>query len=266
MARTKRKPGDRASRGPLPKPGSAASMKSLGRAFSKKFTIDDDELDYKMTDLNLKLPRYKEDFDHVFYQIGFIGFLKDLEQLNKNTILPLDVAAAKWKEVIEPIHAEWRFDHICAAENRDRLTQALLSANEENYEAYRMSTLGDENQKAQAAEGDTKAQHMASLENKGETSSTRKPRKRSSRRANKKLKEHGGLGLGTTLTQYSGVQKNSKKARGGLREVEVRKDPIASRLRSKATAPELPPLENDPLLQGVSMPVPSSSVDIAMEL
>ncbi|PVH89903.1 hypothetical protein DL98DRAFT_565150 [Cadophora sp. DSE1049] len=249
-----------------PKPGGRASMKTLERAFSKKFTIDDDELDYKMSAWNLKLPRYKEDFEHVFFQIGFIGFLKDLEQLNKNLILPLHVAAAKWKDVIEAKHAVWKADDICDAEKRDRLTQALLSANEENYEAYRMSTLGDENRRAQAEDREAKAQRMASLAKNGETSSTKKQRKRASKRANKKLKEQGGIVLGRTLTQHSGIQKSFKKARTGNREIEIQKDPIASRLRSKVAAPELPPLENEPLFGGVPVPVPSVSVDISMEL
>ncbi|KAK0124280.1 hypothetical protein ONS95_009252 [Cadophora gregata] len=194
----------------------------------------------KISVRSLKMPHYKEDFEHIFAQIGFAGFLKDLERLNQNLASPLNTAAIKWKKLIELKHAEWKADDICDAERRDRLTQALLSANE-NIEAY------------------------MDCEERGKGHfGTKMRRKRATRREKKKLREDGGTAMGTTLTQRSGEQKNFKNAKIKKKKVVVQKDSIASRLRSKVDAPELPPIEQDPLFRALSLH--TGGQDVTMEL
>ena len=96
--------------------------------------------------------------------------------------------------------------------------------------------------------------------------STKKRNDRASKRAKKKATQQGGAGSGPALTRNSGVRKNTRRSKDGEGEVVVQKDPIASRLRSKIAAPDLPPLEHDPLLRGTIVPVPSTGTDIEMEL
>ena len=107
----------------------------------------------------MKVPQYKEDFEHIFSKIGFVGFLRKLKFLNRNLNLTLDIAVTKWKEIVEAKHAEWKCEDISDAQKSDMLAQALpsvrvsryrtcsseltdaLQANEENSEIYRaMST------------------------------------------------------------------------------------------------------------------------------
>ncbi|KAK0129865.1 hypothetical protein ONS96_000413 [Cadophora gregata f. sp. sojae] len=89
-------------------------------------------------------------------------------------------------------------------------------------------------------------------------------RKRATRREKKKLREDGGTAMGTTLTQRSGEQKNFKNAKIKKKKVVVQKDSIASRLRSKVDAPELPPIEQDPLFRALSLH--TGGQDVTMEL
>ncbi|KAG4426376.1 hypothetical protein IFR04_000559 [Cadophora malorum] len=238
MTRTKRKPGNRAQEDSLAKLGSTSTINALERAFSKKFTIYHNDLkesndtpDYE----KVKVPQYKEDFEHIFSKIGFVGFLRKLKFLNRNLNLTLDIAVTKWKEIVEAKHAEWKCDDISDAQKSDMLAQALLSANEENSEISRAM-------------------------------STKKRKDKASKRAKRKAKQQGGAGSRPTLTRNSGVRKNTRRSRDVEGEVVVQKDPIASRLRSKIAAPDLPPLEHDALIRGTTVPVPSAGADVEMEL
>ncbi|KAH9216418.1 hypothetical protein DL95DRAFT_460278 [Leptodontidium sp. 2 PMI_412] len=264
-----------------PKPGGPASIRSLERAFEKKFTIDEKRpspnapkdprnrkkrvsLNSESADLrmkawdNLNLPQYAQDFEHVFSQISFTGFIRDLERLNDGLILPLHVVKAKWAKLMEDKFDHWDCEDIYAAEKKNRLVQALGSANEENYEAYRAGMNGVDEWNALEAERNAK---NSAASRAGKSRKERKKAGRQSRKEERKMS--GDVIMGNTLTRPMGVKKRAKKHRLGHEEVV--KDPVASRLRSKVEAPDLPPLQGY-LAAGVPEPVPDLGADVKMEL
>lgn len=201
----------------------------------------------------MKVPQYKEDFEHIFSKIGFVGFLRKLKFLNRNLNLTLDIAVTKWKEIVEAKHAEWKCDDISDAQKSDMLAQALLSVGVSRYRTC-SSQLTDA---LQANEENSEISRAMS---------TKKRKDKASKRAKRKAKQQGGAGSRPTLTRNSGVRKNTRRSRDVEGEVVVQKDPIASRLRSKIAAPDLPPLEHDALIRGTTVPVPSAGADVEMEL
>ncbi|KAH7342952.1 hypothetical protein BKA65DRAFT_587224 [Rhexocercosporidium sp. MPI-PUGE-AT-0058] len=226
----------------------------------KQSKYNDDGSDFALKGWgNLNLPKYAEGFEHVFFEIGFTGFIKDLEKLNDDLILPLHVVTAKWEMLMEKKYLNWDGDDVSAAEKKDRLDQALASANKENYEKYRAGMNGVDEFNALEAERNAK---NAAASKCGKSRKARKLTERQARRGERKM-GGGNVAMGNTLTKPMGVKKRTKKCKAG-HEV-VMEDPVASRLRTMVEAPELPPLENH-LVNGVAEPLPDFSEDVKMEL
>ncbi|KAG4443786.1 hypothetical protein IFR05_000686 [Cadophora sp. M221] len=264
-----------------PKPGSLALMRGLERAFGKKLTIDEKrpppnaptspknrkkrvsfnnegDVDLKMKAWDsLNIPQYDQDFEHVFFQIGFIDFIKDLEKLNDGLILPLHVVKQKWDKLMENKFDLWDCENICAGEKKYMLVQALNFANEDNYETYRAGKNGVDEHNALEAERNTK-NAVASKAGK-----SRKARKRAERQRRAERKMGGDVTMGNTLTKQMGVKKRTKRSRDY--RYEPLEDLIASRLRSMVDPPELPPILAN-LVAGVPKPVPDLDEDVKMEL
>ncbi|CZT40909.1 uncharacterized protein RSE6_00581 [Rhynchosporium secalis] len=204
---------------------------------------------------NLTFPQYSGDFTYVVSQVGFVGFVRDLEELNGNVVLPPFIIRARWNRLLEQKHAEW---YPCDASlSEEEKAKALRSAKKlesrKNYTKYRISTFGMDKWTQIEAEMKIKATML----------------RRRSRRAKTALKRERKVGeemvLGISLDKPVGIKKMSnRKKRPTRREREAMKDAIAKRLQSTTEAPHLLPLEEEDA--AVSVPGLGRDVDLEMEL